>query len=254
MASNAPQQVSEGVYRYADGLVNWYMIEEDGQLTIVDAGWPRSWPRIQQAISGLGRSVGDVAAIVLTHGHPDHLGAAEKARGECGAPVMAYREEVPRVKGEASGSSPFALVPSLLPHLWRPVSLGFVLRATGQGFMTPEWVEEVQPFEAGEELDVPGRLRAIRTPGHTQGHVSLVSEEKDVLFAGDALVTLDPLTREKGPRLISDSLNTDPAQSRSSLDALAEVEVRTLLPGHGEPWTRGVAPEPSTRARHVSGA
>lgn len=239
--ANDLQRVTDGVYRYADGLVNWYVIEEDGQLTILDTGWPRSWSRIERAISELGRSVGDVAAIVLTHGHPDHLGAAEEARQKSGAPVMAHREEVPRVKGEASGSSPFTLVSSLLPHLWRPVSLGFVLRATGQGFLTPTWVKEVQPFDAGEELDVPGRLRAIRTPGHTRGHVSLVSEEKDVLFAGDALVTLDPLTREEGPRLVSDALNTDPEQSRTSLDALAEVEAGTLLPGHGEPWTRGVA-------------
>ena len=114
--------------------------------------------------------------------------------------------------------------------------------------MTPTWVEEVQTFEADEELDVPGRLRAIRTPGHTRGHVSLVAEEKDVLFAGDALLTLDPLTREKGPRLPPDSLNTDPEQSRSSLDALESVEVSILLPGHGEPWTRGV-PRAVTRAK-----
>ena len=99
MADNTLQQVTGGVYRYADGLVNWYVIEEDGQLTLVDAGWPRSWPRVEREISGLGRSPGDVAAIVLTHGHPDHLGAAEKARQECDAPVMAYREEAPRVKG-----------------------------------------------------------------------------------------------------------------------------------------------------------
>ncbi|CAN5556138.1 MBL fold metallo-hydrolase [soil metagenome] len=250
--ANDLQQVSEGVYRFADGLVNWYMIEEGGQLTLVDAGWPRSWPRIKQAIIGIGHSVGDVAAIVLTHGHPDHLGAAEKARQECGAPVMAYREEVPRVRGEAKGASPISLVPSLLPHLWRPASLGFVLRATVEGFLTPTWVKEVQTFEADEELDVPGRLRAIRTPGHTQGHVSLLAEEKGVLFAGDALLTLDPLTREKGPRLPPDSLNTDSTRVRASLDALEKVEARILLPGHGEPWTRGVVGAVA-RARQVSG-
>lgn len=247
--ADSTQEVSTGVHRIADGLVNFYLIEEDGDLTLVDTGWPRSWSSIEEAVSGLGRSPGDVSAIILTHGHPDHLGSAEQARGECAAPVMAYSGEVPRVRGEASGSSPFALVPGLLPQLWRPGALGFVLHATGKGFLTPTWVTEVEPFEAdGEELDVPGRPRPVQTPGHTEGHVSFLLAERGVLISGDALLTLDPLTREDGPRMPPDNLNSDPAQVRASLDAIEGLEADTLLPGHGEPWSGGM-PEAVSLAR-----
>ncbi len=247
----SPQEITAGVYRYADGLVNWYMIEEGGELTLVDTGWPRSWSRIEGAISDLGRSPGDVRAVVLTHGHPDHLGAAERARRECVAPVMAYRDEVPRVRGEASGSSPFTLVPGLLPLLWRPATLGFVLRATGEGFMTPTWVKKVEPFDADGELDVPGRPRVLRTPGHTQGHVSFLLANAGVLISGDALLTLDPLTRKEGPLLPPDVLNTDPSQVRASLDTLEQADAGTLLPGHGDPWTGSMA-DAVARAREAS--
>lgn len=103
MADPTTQQVAPGVYRYADGLVNWYLLEEEGELTLVDAGWPRSWPNVEAAIGGLGHSVSDVSAIVLTHAHPDHLGAAEPARKATGAPVYVHREEVARATAKRRG-------------------------------------------------------------------------------------------------------------------------------------------------------
>lgn len=245
------QEITGGVYRFADGLVNLYVIEEDGELTLVDAGWPWSWSSIEQAVEQIGRSPRDIRAVVLTHGHPDHIGTAEKARQTCGASVMAYRDEVSRVRGEASGSSPFGLVPGLLPHLWRPAAFGFVLHATARGFLTPTWVKEVEPFDAdGGELDVPGRPLPIRTPGHTAGHVSFLLADSGILFAGDALLTLDPLFRIEGPRLAPDVLNSDPAQVRESLAALEQADAGTLLPGHGEPWTGSMA-DAVARARET---
>lgn len=242
------EQVGSGVYRIADGVVNWYLIDDGGEVALVDAGWPRSWPRVEEALRGLGRSPRDVTAIVLTHGHPDHLGAAEHARQACDAPVHVHRPEVGRATGEAKGASPFALVPSLLPTLWRPSALGFVLHATARGFMNPTWVTHAVPFDAGNRLDVPGRLRPIATPGHTEGHVSLLLEDQGILFTGDALATYDVLTHATGMRLVPDALNADPARTRQSLDALAPLDAGTLLPGHGDPF-EGTASDAIERAR-----
>ncbi len=248
MAQGNTQQVAPGVHRYADGLVNWYLVEEDGEFTLVDAGWPRSWGNVQAAIEALGQPVSSVTAIVLTHAHPDHLGAAEHARKATGAPVHVHRPEVARAHGKAKGSSPFTLVPGLAPTLWRPSAFGFVMHATLRGFMTPTWVSDVTPFDAGQELDVPGRPRVVPTPGHTEGHVSLHLPERGVAFTGDALASLDVLTRERGPRFMPDPLNGDPSGVRQSVDALAGLDAGTLLFGHGEPFT-GAPADAVARAR-----
>ncbi len=244
------EQIADGVHRVADGIVNWYLVDEGGEVALYDAGWPRSWPRIEAALGELGRGSADVSAIVLTHAHPDHLGAAEAARSRCGARVHVHRPEVARAHGKAKGSSPFTLVPALLPTLWRPSATAFVLQATARGFMFPTWVKDVTPFDAGEVLDVPGRPRPIATPGHTEGHVSFVLADQGVVITGDAIATLNVLTRQRGPQLMPDQLNGDPVQTRASLDVLAALPAATLLPGHGEPAT-GSPSEIVGRAREA---
>ena len=52
------EMVGSGVHRIADGVVNWYLIEDSGEVALVDAGWPRSWPRVEKALSSIGRSPG----------------------------------------------------------------------------------------------------------------------------------------------------------------------------------------------------
>jgi len=230
------EQVAPGVLRCTDGIVNWYLVEEGGELLLVDSGWPDSWRRVVAAVEQLGRRPADLRSVLLTHGHGDHLGAAERLRREWGTPVRARAAEVDRVRGRERGGSSFALVPHLLPHLWRPSAFGFVLHATRHGFLTPRWVKEVQPFDDGDVLDLPGRPRAVATPGHTRGHTSFLLEDCGVLFGGDALVTLDVLTRKRGPRLMPPAVNDDPKAARTSLTALESLHAELLLPGHGDPW------------------
>jgi glyoxylase-like metal-dependent hydrolase (beta-lactamase superfamily II) len=251
MTDISPQQVAPGVYRVADGLVNWYIVRDGSELMIVDAGWPRSWGTVESALGAIGASAKHLGTVLLTHGHPDHLGAAEHARRNTGAQVWAYRGEVERVRGKSKGASPFTLVPGLAPTLWRPSALGFVLHATARGFMTPKWVSEVNAFDAGAPLDLPGRPDVILTPGHTPGHVSFRFGEAGVLVTGDAIASLDVLSRDTGPRLLPDALNNDPAATRASLEQLEGVDAGTMLFGHGEPFA-GAPREAVARAREAS--
>ena len=70
--------VAEGVHRIEDAYTNWYLVEEDGRLMVVDSGVPTSWSSFTDALRVLGHTPDDVEAIVLTHAHFDHVGFAER--------------------------------------------------------------------------------------------------------------------------------------------------------------------------------
>ena len=88
-----PTEIASGVWRLGTELVNWYVVEARGRLTVVDAGAPKYRPQLDVALARIDRSVGDVAAIVLTHAHFDHTGFAEALREETGVPVYVHTED-----------------------------------------------------------------------------------------------------------------------------------------------------------------
>lgn len=228
--------VADGVHRIEDSYTNWYLVEEDGRLTVVDAGVPTSWRSLREALSELGHRLGDVEAVVLTHAHFDHLGFAERARSELGVPVYVHENDVPlarhpsRYTMERPRSLYFATQIQALPIV------ASLLRTRA---FWPSPVKELVRFD-NDSLPVPGSPRVVATPGHTLGHCAFHLPERDALIAGDALVTLDPYTARRGPRLVAKAATADSERNLRSLDELTKTGAGTVLVGHGEPWTDGI--------------
>jgi glyoxylase-like metal-dependent hydrolase (beta-lactamase superfamily II) len=227
--------VADGVHRIEDAYTNWYLIEEDGRLTIVDAGVPGSWRSLHEALRTLGRSASDVAAVVLTHAHFDHVGFAERARRAFDVPVYVHENDVPLTRHPLQYGHERSRAYYLLTQVRAMPIVAALTRARA---WWPDPIRSVVRFENGR-LPVPGSPRVVYSPGHTLGHCALHFPERDVLLAGDAIVTLDPYTAKTGPRIVARAATADSTRALATLDALAETAAGLVLVGHGEPWREG---------------
>lgn len=244
----APTEVTDGVFRLGTHYINWYLVTEGDQVTVVDAAVPGYWDQLEPGLEAAGRKPGDVAAVILTHKHADHVGLAERIRAELGAPVYIHEREADDVTGDPSAPSGLAIPPGFFSNMWRPAMLSFGFHLLRSGAMKPTPVAEISTFRDGEVLDVPGRPKVIFTPGHSPGHCCFHLADRGVLFTGDQIVTRGATTGRVGAQLMS--LNDDVEKARNSLVKLEGLTAGMLLPGHGEPWTGGVAE--AIRAARIS--
>ena len=234
-AAMVVRNVAPGVHRIEDAFTNWYLIEAEDGITIVDCGVPSSWESLRTA---LGARIDAVRAVVLTHAHFDHVGFAERARSELKVPVYVHDNDVPLTRHPWRYDHERARTPYLTTQTKALPIVGALLRARA---FWPSPIAEVVRFSDGAgTLPVPGRPVVVPTPGHTLGHCALHLPDRDTVFAGDAIVTLDPYTGRTGPRLVARAATVDTERNLASLDALAATGARVVLTGHGKPWTRGV--------------
>jgi glyoxylase-like metal-dependent hydrolase (beta-lactamase superfamily II) len=118
-------------------------------------------------------------------------------------------------------------------------ALRFIRFALAKGMLRATPILEVATFGDGATLDVPGAPRVIHVPGHSEGSAALHIPARDALFVGDAFATLNVLSGRTGPQLAP--FGSDLPRARESLSRLERIEASLVLPGHGQPWTLGVA-------------
>src|SRR4051812_14401079 len=104
------------IHRAGTEIVNWYLLEEGGRVTIVDAGCPGYRPQLDEALRAIGRDIGDVEALVLTHAHIDHIGFAQKLQAERGIPVHAHTAEVPQATTGKAPKTDGSFLPALVRY------------------------------------------------------------------------------------------------------------------------------------------
>jgi len=228
-------EVAPGVHRLGNELINFYLVEADGGLVVVDAGLPGFYDQLEQLLRSRGRTVADVDALLLTHAHPDHVGIAERVR-QAGVPVHVHEADVEQARTAKSHPREGNLLPYLRHRaLWR-----LLFTSARNGGLKTTKIAEVTTFGDGE-LDLPGRPRAIHTPGHSPGHVVFHFEGQGALIGGDALCTYNPLTGRTGPQLMPRAFAWSNQRALESLGRIEGVDAGALLVGHGDPWTSGVA-------------
>jgi len=230
-------QVARGVHLLSSNYTNWYLLEQGGRLTVLDAGLPRDWRGFCSALSGLGHTPDDIDAVLITHHHRDHAGNAERLRS-AGARVFSHATDAPYLRGEQHLSDR-----GVVRYIWRPWYALYMARYVARGILRTPPVAQLDQLADGEVVDVPGSPRVVHAPGHTAGSCALFVEDRSLLFTGDALVTLDVARGPRGrtgPQVVHGPHTADPDLAAESLGVLADTGAQTVLPGHGDPWLDGI--------------
>jgi glyoxylase-like metal-dependent hydrolase (beta-lactamase superfamily II) len=227
----------------AGGPVNVYVIEDEGGFTLFDTGigTPEGESRVREGLAALGASPARLKRILVSHGHVDHYGLAERLASESGASVHLHREDWDKVRS-----------PSPWPEL-RPIDHDYLARlgVPKDEVAYVEWLRDAAesmgrrvqpgrlvPLEAGERLRF-ARFEAevLHLPGHTPGLVCLWVPERQLLFADDhvlARVSPNPLL-DLGREGEAKKFRALVAYLESARRVLA-LDVDWVLPGHGPPF------------------
>ncbi|HTZ05785.1 MAG TPA: MBL fold metallo-hydrolase [Gaiellaceae bacterium] len=207
------------------GHVHAFLIDDGGELSLVDTLFESDARLVLDAIRKLGRTTDDLKRIAITHGHRSHLGGMAALRRASGARLYAHEWEADIVSGQRR-----AQAVSILPQQ----SLKLIPFQLGLWLNTPKH-DPVPVDELLDEGDAFGPLQVLHAPGHSPGHLAFWWPERRFLIAGDGVATWPELC----PGWHAFNLNKP--QHAVTLKRLAALEPAIVGVGHGDPITTGAS-------------
>jgi glyoxylase-like metal-dependent hydrolase (beta-lactamase superfamily II) len=221
-------ELAPGIHRLghgAGGRVSAFLVEDGGELSLVDTLFEGDARLVLEAIRGVGKSVTDLKRIAVTHGHRSHLGGLAALKRASGATIYAHAWEADIVSADRR-AQPVTLLPKQSLKLI-PFQLGLRLNR-------PKHVP--CPVDEGlDDGDTFGPLQVVHAPGHSPGHLAFWWPERSFLIAGDAIATWPSLCAG----WTAFTLNR--TQHDVSLRRMAALDARIVGVGHGDAITEGAA-------------
>jgi glyoxylase-like metal-dependent hydrolase (beta-lactamase superfamily II) len=213
------KQIAPGLHTFSGLRVGRvYLIEDPDGLTIVDTSLETAPEVIIRQLESAGHTARAVRRILITHGHPDHIGGLPKLQALTGAEVITSATE----KAVVEGREFVARAPkeSLSP-------LSRLMLPKEQRFPGTPVARTVQDGEVLSE--VMDGLQVVATPGHSPGHIVFWQPKRRILFCGDVVMGM------MGLSLPFAAFTVDMAENKRSLGRIAALAPDILCLGHGEP-------------------
>ena len=201
-------------------MVNAYLLETDGGLLLVDAGWPNKTEVIFKAVQESGHNPTDVRHLVLTHGHIDHAGSAAEVRRRTGARTYAHAADLELINNGEAERPGTTVTPGIIPAF----AYRFFIKPGGT---TYESLAVDQTLTDGETLPMANDIEVVHSPGHCAGHVALLLRKEGILIAGDICSNIMGLSYSV--------LNEDRTLARKSILRVAAYPFERAVFGHGKP-------------------